>query len=232
MQDLLGQTFGDLFVIKRTTKKTNNKWYYLCRCVCGNESEVRGYHLLSGASTGCVKCRIRKVADAKRGKTSPLKGREQEHIADLSGQRFGNLMVLRRGGKSKAGEWMYLCRCKCGKEYEVRSPHLRSGSVTQCRGCLGLSQRVENPISGYPADFSVALKTKIRKRDKYICQHCKVQFGIGELDIHHIDHVRENNDPSNLVSLCNTCHYRMHRKDSNDWIPFWQNYMKERFPND
>ena len=50
--DLTGQRFGRLTVIKRVASKINNaRW--LCRCDCGNESEVLGIVLRRGESKSC-----------------------------------------------------------------------------------------------------------------------------------------------------------------------------------
>lgn len=59
---------------------------------------------------------------------------------DLSGQRFGRLVVIRRYGtyKTPSGEWpkpVWLCRCDCGTEIAVRGTNLSSGATRSC-GCL------------------------------------------------------------------------------------------------
>ena len=49
---------------------------------------------------------------------------------DLTGQRFGRLLVLedtqKRTGK---GEVIWRCKCDCGNETEVRGGHLRTKNV-------------------------------------------------------------------------------------------------------
>jgi len=65
----------------------------------------------------------------------------------------------------------------------------------------------------YPWEFS-KIKEKIKIRDVYTCQECGVKEGdcYDYLDVHHIDTNKENNDPSNLVTLCPRCHGLEHRK--------------------
>ena len=53
---------------------------------------------------------------------------------DLTGQRFGRLIVIREAGR-KCGYVAWLCRCDCGGEVVVTSSHLRSGNTQSC-GCL------------------------------------------------------------------------------------------------
>lgn len=54
---------------------------------------------------------------------------------DLTGQRFGRLVVIREYGRTKDGRVTWLCRCDCGAEVVVSSNHLRSGNTQSC-GCL------------------------------------------------------------------------------------------------
>lgn len=67
----------------------------------------------------------------------------------------------------------------------------------------------------YPDDFSLYLKRKIRKRDKYICQSCGLNmYGSKFGHVHHIDGSKENCDEKNLVLLCITCHNAVHGKNN------------------
>ena len=58
---------------------------------------------------------------------------------DLSGRRFGRLVVLDRDGtyrnKSGANLPIWVCKCDCGNETKVVSSSLRSGNTKSC-GCL------------------------------------------------------------------------------------------------
>lgn len=57
---------------------------------------------------------------------------------NLTGQRFGKLMVLREGDshiyKSNYVETNWICRCDCGKETRVRTKCLKRGATQSC-GC-------------------------------------------------------------------------------------------------
>ena len=54
---------------------------------------------------------------------------------DLTGQRFGRLIVLRDTGKRCWRYVVWLCRCDCGKLVEVLSNNLKLGRTKSC-GCL------------------------------------------------------------------------------------------------
>jgi len=54
---------------------------------------------------------------------------------DITGQRFGRLVVLHKTRKRCCGHIIWLCKCVCGKLVEVLSSDLRSGRTKSC-GCL------------------------------------------------------------------------------------------------
>ena len=55
-------------------------------------------------------------------------------IIDLTGQRFGRLVVVKRvDNKGQHPAW--LCKCDCGNECIVTGSHLKSGHSQSC-GCL------------------------------------------------------------------------------------------------
>lgn len=63
-------------------------------------------------------------------------------IKDLTGQRFGRLVVLRQGVHARRYvHW--LCQCDCGLIVEVRSASLLNGHTKSC-GCLNSERRAEH----------------------------------------------------------------------------------------
>ena len=54
---------------------------------------------------------------------------------DITGQKFGRLIVLSDTGKKSGSHRIWLCRCVCGKLTEVRIDKLRAGNTKSC-GCL------------------------------------------------------------------------------------------------
>lgn len=81
----------------------------------------------------------------------------------------------------------------------------------------------------YTPAFNNRRKEFIRERDGYRCQKC----GVPEcecrrkLDCHHIDFVKENCDPMNLISLCRSCNAKVN-KNRSQWIKYFQRKMRQR----
>lgn len=69
--------------------------------------------------------------------------KEQYKQDDLTGKRFGKLIVLKYNGTNGNGEGAsYECQCDCGKIFFTRATSLRSGHVKSC-GCLSSKGELE-----------------------------------------------------------------------------------------
>ncbi len=75
----------------------------------------------------------------------------------------------------------------------------------------------------YGSDFDSNLKEKVRFRDQYKCLICGCsQLENGrQLDCHHIDYNKKNNNINNLVALCKSCHMK-----TNNRREYWTEYFK------
>ena len=69
--DLTGQKFGRLTVIERAENGKQGHTYWLCKCICGNKTIVRGNHLRKGLirSCGCLESENRKTMSTTHGLT-------------------------------------------------------------------------------------------------------------------------------------------------------------------
>ncbi|KKN91257.1 hypothetical protein LCGC14_0221250 [marine sediment metagenome] len=56
-------------------------------------------------------------------------------LIDLTGKRFGRLVVICRDKKNRFGTLCWLCLCDCGKEKIILCGSLKSGKTKSC-GCL------------------------------------------------------------------------------------------------
>lgn len=63
------------------------------------------------------------------------------------------------------------------------------------------------------------MRERILKRDHYTCQTCgysPLRILVGKpmlLHIHHIDKDRKNNNDNNQITLCHSCHSKLHYKE-------------------
>jgi len=82
----------------------------------------------------------------------------------------------------------------------------------------------------YSPDFTWELKEAIKQRDSYLCRLCSIP----EMEclqphcVHHIDYDKENDNPSNLITLCRICHgYTNGNRQY--WQTYLSNYLEENF---
>ena len=124
-KDLTGEKFGKLTVLSRADDVYyGNKPYiaWNCQCECGNQKVIIGDSLKSGATKTCGCGRGDKIG-----------------VRDLIGQRFGNLVVIKKdseyidkNGKRRAS---WLCKCDCGKTKVLSGISLKYSGTKSC-GCL------------------------------------------------------------------------------------------------
>lgn len=78
-------------------------------------------------------------------------------VKDLTGQRFGNLVVKEYTKERKHGSVVWDCECVCGKTLKVTSNHLLTGDVKSC-GCS--SKEMEGLTKGWKYVASDPLYTR------------------------------------------------------------------------
>ncbi len=119
-EDLKGQKFGRLTVLRRgeNDKTKHVRWW--CQCECGNKTLVAAGHLKSGHTQSCGCFHKDKMKDLL--------------VKDLLNKRFGKLLVTDKLYiKNKRQYWK--CKCDCGKDVITSSVSLTTGGKKSC-GCL------------------------------------------------------------------------------------------------
>lgn len=70
--------------------------------------------------------------------------KKPKNFIDLTGNEYENFRVLRQGNgrTTKGGQYIatWICKCVCGKEFEVDGQKIRDGRVYSC-GCLRYANR-------------------------------------------------------------------------------------------
>ena len=77
-----------------------------------------------------------------------------------------------------------------------------------CNKCGGYRRK---PRCNAHSPHNYKLRMLYKKYRKTECEICGIdKKQVRALTVHHIDHNRENNDPSNLMTLCRDCHDNEH----------------------
>lgn len=103
-------------------------------CDCGNECDVSTQDLIRGHTKSCG-CLQKEIASKIGKKTISIAKSVQMQRADLTGQKFGKLTVIKRSNKRRSsGLPLWECLCDCGNVTYVTSSDLKSGNTSSC-GC-------------------------------------------------------------------------------------------------
>lgn len=162
-EDLTGRKFGRLTVIELSEKRySDGTKLWKCQCDCGTVGYYLGRYLKKGITKSCG-CLARELSSKRE-------------LDDLTGKRFGRLLVIERSSDyvrrdgSKEPRWK--CRCDCGNTTAVASGNLKSGAVSSC-GCL---RKEVDDLSGKRFGF-LAVTDLARKEGKRIIWECRCDCG-------------------------------------------------------
>lgn len=165
LKNEIGNTYGYLTVISRAENDKNGRARWLCKCKCGNEVIVMGKNLRTGntKSCGCYK------------KESP------GMRADLTGKRFGKLLVIGEPQTGTRGT-IWKCLCDCGTICYKVSADLIHGNTKSC-GCYKTElHSTMNDLTNQTFGELTALFSDTVAKDGQRIWHCKCSCG-KEVDI-------------------------------------------------
>ena len=170
-ENLVGQRFGRLVVIKEDFSK--NRVAYKCKCDCGNEIVIQSGNLKSGHTQSCG-CRSIEMT-------------KERNAAKLLGQTFGKLTIMKEAYR-KNFQVFWECQCECGNITYIPSGHLLSGHTKSC-GCLVSSgeMKISMLLNEYGIDFTTQKsfnayypkdkeKQRVFRFDFYIDNHYLIEF--------------------------------------------------------
>ena len=102
---------------------------------------------------------------------------------DLTGKRFGRLVVIQRATNSKEGRTRWLCKCDCGNERIILGKSLRNGRTQSC-GCLNKEIVSKNSLVDRVGERFGRLVVVERAPDyiapngsKHVCWKCMCDCG-------------------------------------------------------
>lgn len=158
--NLIGQRFGRLVVIEKTTERKHGNIVWKCLCDCGNEHFAYTNLLTSGGCQSCG-CLHKETAKLIHGHN------------DIIGCRFGKLIAVKKDLNHKApnGSYMIECQCDCGNTILAAPQHLRNHHVNSC-GCLKISIG-ELKISQLLTEHNIPFETEKSFND---CRNPKTNY--------------------------------------------------------
>jgi hypothetical protein len=120
---LEGKRFGRLVVLERDLSKPfgrGNSSYWICQCDCGNKCTVGATNLTHGYTTSCGCLRVELLRN--------------KNLKDITGNRFGKIVAIRRTENQQHGSYVWECKCDCGNICYYNTETLNAGHANSC-GC-------------------------------------------------------------------------------------------------
>lgn len=189
-QDLSGQKFGRLTVLELDIKKTKetNHTYWICRCDCGKTLSVWASNLKNGNTQSCGCYWSEQTVNA--------------HFKDLTGSRFGRLIVVEKDVKKtkERGQTYWICRCDCGNFKSISTAHLLWGMTKSC-GCIGASLG-EFKIAKLLDEMKIDYETEYTFQDLKTSKNSCPRFDFA---------IFKNNELNCLIEYQGKQHYTNHR---------------------
>jgi len=136
----------------------------------------------------------RRIYDYMKGNNNPAKRKEvrQKLSQKLKGKKHPWMEGKNNPNHKSNGGMKQSAKDKLSKLAKIR---LRDKTKhPNWKGGITLSDRGDA--------WTEELRTSIRQRDKFVCQICNKNGFV----VHHIDYDKMNNNPNNLITLCQSCH--------------------------
>lgn len=181
--NLIGKKFNKLEVVYRGESSYKKEASWVCKCDCGNYVLVRGSSLRNNKTTSCG-CEQKRII-AEIG---------QNHLKDLTNQRFGRLTVKKRVGTTKDRSPIWEAICDCGNIINVSSHNLLSNHTTSC-GC-SRGEKIQKNLTNQRFNYLLALEPLEERKNGYLVWKCKC------LNCGRITQVRSSNLLGGTVKSC------------------------------
>lgn len=118
--NLKGKTFGRLLVLRKSEKiDSRRRIFWICKCECGEETEVPTNSLIKGKSKSCG-CLQKDIASKK--------------YINIKNKTFGKLTAINKIKTINKNGVYWNCLCECGNFISVSGNKLRKGKISSC-GC-------------------------------------------------------------------------------------------------
>lgn len=163
-------------------------------------------------------------------------------LIDLTGRRYGRLLVLKRV-ENRADRTCWLCKCECGNSTTVTGRLLNTGHTKSC-GCYRLELiRLEKGEAAFNSVYRnyadgarrrglvfCLSKEEFRTITKQNCHYCGAEPGKGSMPpsvrrfgaytyngIDRVDNAK-GYEMDNIVTCCQVCNFMKHARTQKDFL--------------
>lgn len=163
---LIGQTFGELTILKIVDSRENSRLVRRCecRCSCGKITNPRVTTVTNGFIKSCGHAR-------------------KKDYSHLIGQTFNELTILKvMNSKENSGTAQRCeCRCSCGKITKPRVTDVVNGSTRSCGHLVGRTKRDYTKLIGQRFNELTILKVMDSKENSRTVQRCECRCSCGKI---------------------------------------------------
>lgn len=182
--------------------------------ICGYKFFTNIRRLVRG--DGCARC-------SKKEKLSI------QRISETISSR--NIEILSADYENSHSKLIWRCG-ECGMVWKTSWDNIREGhGCPNCNKLLGeKNPRWRGGESKYPKEWNNSLKEFVRNRDRRRCQFPLCTYSdiqSKKLHVHHINGIKENCNPNNLISLCNSHHQWVETHDPKSWEDYFYAITKD-----
>ena len=132
----IGNRYGNLTVIGKSERLSNNHAIWICQCDCGNICEISGSHLRAKDQTCCPICSQKKA------------------ITNEIGNQYGDLLVIEYIWQNLSRQALWKCQCQCGNEVICSGHDLRQGKKLNC-GCKKIRSYGATEVKRILTEYSI-----------------------------------------------------------------------------
>ena len=191
---------------------------YKMKCICGSGHQYKTSWVNWKRGKRCQKCYV----DEQRYDLEFVKDSfDKEKYTLISKEYINNRLKLKY-------------KCRFGHYGEIRFDSWLSGN--RCRVCFHLNNSGDNNPSwkgGISAEpyceiwLDKDYKESIKERDGHSCLNPDCFKVSNNLVLHHIDYIKKNCHPLNLITLCRSCNTRAN-KDREWHAAFYKEILRRR----
>jgi len=133
----------------------------------------------------------------------------RKNISKFCSHKCVGVSSMRNRLKSHVPKRVILSCEQCGKEYS-KTPSMAGRSRFCSRRCQGIYTCSKRTGSNNP-NYKSGIKSFRERAIECFGEKCRICKSVFDIEIHHINADRSNNELDNLVPLCVSCHQMVHK---------------------